>query len=121
MHTLNNLLLITNRIIIIYPLYNEICEELENFYPLVKKVRKYPELYNGTYISNNRISGESNLNDEHIIELFTEYNDRHVEVICKIYRKRPIFWEIEKQKYIGYTLSTVSKFDVDDPTIYKID
>ena len=105
MNDLSKLLSKTNKIIIIYPVYEYISEKLEMAWPLVKKVREIPENYPGSYVSKRGVCGIQTESQEHIVELFTEYKGNHVEVMVKIYRNSIIPWTLWKDYFKGYTLA----------------
>lgn len=108
--SLKELLKEHRRLIILYPVYLGKSQILEEKYPFLKEIRENPKKYRFGYISNKcNIPKDT---DEPLVEIMTELNDKHVEVIVKIYRKPPPTWETERVKFLGYEFANLVDCDI---------
>lgn len=122
MTSLNDLLKTHCRIIVLYPIYVGISNELESRFPLVQDVRENPEKYPAPYVSPRKLTGITGSNNEQIVELFTQLEGKHVEVMAKIYRKEPSAWFMEKRKFKGHLLASLPDctFPIWDEDIHQL-
>jgi len=125
MTTLNELLKKWPRVVILYPVYLGISEELESRWNLVKEVRENPDKYPIDYVSkrtNPEILQQSRMYNEQIVELFTQLNGKHVEVVTKIYREFPQLWNRKRKEFAGDLLASLpdSPFEIKDDSIYQL-
>lgn len=122
MVSLESILSSCPRVIILYPLYVGVSKELETRWKLVGDVRKNPDKYNVPYVSKRKLTGLRGINNEQIVELFTKLDERHVEVMVKIYRKEPELWSLEKSGFKGHLLASLPDcpFTIQDDSIYQL-
>lgn len=92
------------RIIVLYPSYLKLSSILESAYPLVKKVRENPHEYYADYISERGSIGVKNEMYQ-VIELATNINGKHVEIMAVLFRKENILgYHLLNREFIGHTL-----------------
>lgn len=107
MSTLNEIIHKWPRILILYPAYLQISPLIETTFPLVKHVRENALSYPYYYISS--IEKSCLIRDEtyqtyQIIEVLTELDGKHVEIMTVLFRKAPQSWIILRKEFIGHIL-----------------
>ena len=104
--TLNQLVNQWPRILILYPAYFQVSSILESQFPLVKMVREDYYKYNKVYISDHGMSGD-NVSTYQIVELLTNLNGRHVEIMAVLFRSEPC-WYTLRNIFAGHIFAQLS-------------
>lgn len=115
MTTFVKLIQIWPRIIVLYPAHLKISTLLESAFPLVKKVRENSQDYLNIYISERWSIGLPN-NTYQIIELITDLDGKHVEIMTVLFKKESSNWYLLNTHFIGHTLTEMS----DSPLLTKL-